>query len=141
MELREQDNVYVLRLILREHLPDLPPMQSQIILETFALGRKRAEVARRLGISVKTYDCHLQAVFHTLRQRLAQDADEFTDILRSRWYDRIEDLRDRYESARLRRASRKKGERSTSEGERSNSEGKRFNSGHERANNSRAGAA
>ena len=109
-------------------------MQARIILETFGEGRKRAEVARRLGISVKTYDCHLQASFHTLRKRLAQDADEFTDILRSRWYDRIEDLRDRYESARLRRASGKKGERSTSEGERSNFEG-------DRGKSSRAGAA
>lgn len=90
---------------------------------------------------MKAYDCHLHAAFHTSRHRLTQDADEFTDILRSRWYDRIEDLRDRYESDRLRRASGKKGERSTSGGERSNFEGDRSNFEGDRSKNARAGAA
>jgi hypothetical protein len=38
-------------------------MQRRIIHETFFKGRKRAAVAHRLGISVKTYDCHLQKAF------------------------------------------------------------------------------
>ena len=113
-ELRVQDDVYLLRLILRWHLPDLPLMQARIILETFGRGRKRAEVAQRLGISVKTYDCHLQAAFHTLRQRLTQDADESKGVDRSLWYDRIEELRERYEAVRLRRASKKKAKVPTS---------------------------
>jgi hypothetical protein len=100
-------------------------MQCEIILDTFFGGRKRAKVSRRVGISVKTYDCHLQAAFRSLRHLLTQDAAEFTDVLRSLWYDRIEELADRYESARLRRASAKKGERSNPQRDGSNPKGDR----------------
>jgi DNA-binding CsgD family transcriptional regulator len=113
---------------------DLPRMQRQIILETSAADRKRAEVARRLGISVNTVDNSLHAAFRSLRHRLTQDADVSADVDRSLWCDRIEELPDRYASALLRRASGKTGECSTTEGDRSNSE-------RDRGKNSRAGAA
>lgn len=120
--------------ILRCHLADLPPMQRRIMHETFFDGRKRAEIARRVGISVKTYDCHVQAAFRFLRVSLPQDALAFTEVDRSPWYDLIEELYERYESARRCRASGKKGKRSNLEGERSNLEG-------ERGKNFGAGAA
>jgi hypothetical protein len=118
----------------RCHRPDLPRIQSQIIHETFVEGRKRAEVARRLGSSVNTDDNYLHAAFRSLRHLLTQDADVSTDVDRSLWYDRIEELRERQQATRLRRASGKTGESSTIEGERSTIEG-------ERGKNSRAGAA
>ena len=65
---------------------------------------------------------------------MTQDADVFTDVDRSLWFDRIEELCERYAATRLRRVSGKKGERSNSEGERCNSEGKRSNSQGERSN-------
>ena len=65
----------------------------------------------------------------------------FTDVDRSLWYDRIDELREHYEAARLCRASRKVGERSTSEGERSNSEGERSMSEDERGKNTGARAS
>jgi hypothetical protein len=49
---------------------------------------------------------------------LTQDADVFTDVDRSLWYDLIEELCERYTAG-------KTGEGSTSEGDRSNSEGDR----------------
>ena len=88
-------------------------------------GGKRAEVGPRLGIRVNTCDNHLQAAFYLLRHRLTEDADEFTDVDRSLWYDLIEELRGRYAAARLRRASGKTGDRSNFEGDRSTSEGDR----------------
>jgi hypothetical protein len=91
----------------------------------FRAGRKRAEIARRVGIRVKTYDSHLEAAFRSLRYLLSDEADEFTGVDRSRWYDLIDELCERYVIARLRRASGKTGERSKSEGERSNSESDR----------------
>jgi hypothetical protein len=113
---------------------DLPRMQRQIILETFAEERKRAEITRRLGISVNTDDNSLHAAFRSLRHRLTQDADAFTDVDRWLWCDRIEKLPERYAAVLLRRASGKTGERSNFEGDRSNSE-------RDRGKNSRAGAA
>ena len=98
-------------------------MQRQIILETTFEGRKRAEVARRLGISVNTDDNHLQAAFRSLRDSMAQVVDISTHLDRPLWYDRVEEIRDRYEATRLRRASGSK--RSTHEGERSAHEGER----------------
>ena len=100
-------------------------MQRQIIVESFVERRKLAEVARRLGISVKTYECHREAALCSLRHRLTQDALAFTDIDHSPWYDLIEELRERYEVGRLRRASAKKGKRSTPQGKRSTHEGER----------------
>jgi hypothetical protein len=96
-----------------------------VILETFFEGRKRDEIAQRVGISANTYDNHLKAALRSVRHLLTQDADMFTDVDRSRWCDLIEELRERYQAARLRRASGKTGERSNSEGDRSNSEGDR----------------
>jgi hypothetical protein len=83
---------------------------------------------------VNPYDNHLQAAFHSLRHLLTQDADVFTQVDRSLWFDRIEELRERYAAKRLRRASAKTGESSNSEGERSNSE-------RDRGKNVGAGAA
>jgi RNA polymerase sigma factor (sigma-70 family) len=116
-ERRAKDDAGELDQILRCHLPDLSRMQREIIVETFFEKRKRAEVARRLGISVKTYDNHLQAAFRSLRQLLAKDADEFTNVDRSVWYDLIEALRERYEAARLRMPSGKRGNGSTTDGD------------------------
>jgi hypothetical protein len=83
---------------------------------------------------VNTGDNYLQPAFRSLRHLLTRDADASTDVDRSRWYDRIEELRERQQATRLRRASGKTGESSTIEGERSTAEG-------ERGKNSRAGAA
>ncbi|HKW12347.1 MAG TPA: sigma factor-like helix-turn-helix DNA-binding protein [Gemmatimonadaceae bacterium] len=121
----ERGNTQQLDEILRRHVSELPPMQQQVILETLVEGHKRAEIARRLGISVYTYDKHLQAAFRSLRYLLEDDADDFTDVDRSFWYDRIEDLRERHVLARLRRACDKRGDRSTLEGDRSALEGDR----------------
>ena len=124
-ESRPDDDVDHLHFILLAQLPDLPEMQRKVIEQTFLEGRKRAEIARRLRISVKTYDNHLQAAFRSLRRHLRDCADVLTGLDRSRWYDIIEALSDRYEATRLRRTSGKKGERSNVEGERSDLEGER----------------
>jgi DNA-binding CsgD family transcriptional regulator len=125
----------------RRHLPDLQRIQCQIILETFSERRKRAEVAQRLGISVHTYDNHLQAAFRSYRAQLAQVVELFIDVDRSLWCDFIEELCERDEASVLRRVSGKKGKRSTSKGDRSNFEGDRSNSERDRGKNERAGAA
>jgi DNA-directed RNA polymerase specialized sigma24 family protein len=117
-----KDDVDQLDQILRRHLADLPRMQRQVIHQTFFEGRKRAEVARRLRISVHTYDNHLQAAFRSLRLLLTQEADVCNEADRSHWYDLIEELHERREVARLRRGSGKTGKRSTSQGERSTPE-------------------
>lgn len=117
-ERRIQDEPDKLDQILRHHLLDLTPMQRDVVFETFFGGRKRAEVARCLGISVKTYDSHLQAAFRSMRQLLTKEPEVVTGEDRSRWYDLIEKLSERYAASRLRRASGKKGERSIPEGER-----------------------
>jgi hypothetical protein len=109
-------------------------MQRQIIQETLFDGHKRAAVARHLGTSVYSYDSHLQAAFRSLRDLLKYDADAFTGVDRSLWYERIEEPREGYESARLRHASGKKGERSNFGGERSNFGGERSNFEGERSN-------
>ncbi|HEY2378068.1 MAG TPA: sigma factor-like helix-turn-helix DNA-binding protein [Gemmatimonadaceae bacterium] len=140
-EQRAKDDTQQLDRILRCHLPDLPWMQRQIILETFIDERKRAEVALRLGISVNTYDVHLQAALRSLRAQLAHVVELFTDVDRPLWYDFIEELSERHEASRLRRASAKKGKRSTLKSDRSNFGGDRSNSERDRGNNSRAGAA
>jgi RNA polymerase sigma factor (sigma-70 family) len=122
VELRDKDRVDELEQILTCHLATMPRVQRQVVFETFFEGRKRAEVARRLGISVHTYDNHLQEGFRTLRHSLSKDADVFTEVDRSLWYDQIEDLRERYEASRVRRVSRRPRDPSKAEGERSNSE-------------------
>jgi hypothetical protein len=99
-----------------------------VILETFFEGRKRDEIAQRVGISANTYDNHLKAALRSVRHLLTQDADMFTDVDRSRWCDLIEELRERYRAARLRHASGKTGERSTSEGDRGKTAGDGSNS-------------
>jgi DNA-directed RNA polymerase specialized sigma24 family protein len=123
VERRPQDDVEALRGIFREHVDDLPPMQREVVSRTFFEGRKRAAVAAALGISVKTYDCHLQAAFRFLRVSLPQDALAYPELDRSVWYDIIEELCERCDAARVLRPSRKKGKRSRSEGDRSKSEG------------------
>ena len=107
IESRAQDNIDSLDQMLRCHLSDLPPMQRHIVFATFFENRKRADVSHRLGISVKTYDNHLQAAFRSLRHLLARDAELYTEVDRSHWYDMIEELRERYESARKSSRSRK----------------------------------
>jgi RNA polymerase sigma factor (sigma-70 family) len=119
--MREKDRPDELNQMLRCHLSALPRMQRQVVDETFLGGKKRADIARRLGISVNTYDNHLQAGFRALRHLLSQDADIFTDVDRSVWYDLIEELRERYEGSRARRVSRRPRELSTSERDLSNS--------------------
>jgi len=148
IERREKDDLDELNRILRAHLADLSPTQREIIDETFFMKRKRAVVAARRGISPSTYDNHLQAAFRALRESMTDVVDVSTDVDRSVWYDRIEELRERHAVKRLRRVSAKKGKRSTSGGERSNLEGERSNLGgersnsaHERGENSQAGAA
>lgn len=141
VERRPEDDIPRLHQILRSHLPDLPPMQRRTIEETFFKERKRAAVAASLGISVKTYDCHLQAAYCSLRHLLTQDALAFTEINRSGWYDLIEELRERYDAVSVVRVSRKKGKRSTSEHERSMSRGERPNAGDESGGTAPAGAA
>ena len=123
VERRPQDDVQALREILRDHLDDLPPMQRAVIEETFFEGRKRAAVAAAHGISVKTYDCHLQAAFRFLRASLPQDALAYPELDRSVWYDIIEEMRERCDAARVLRPARKKATRSKSEGAVSKSEG------------------
>jgi hypothetical protein len=113
-------------------------MQLEIISETFFEGWKRAAVALRLGISVKTYDNRLQAAFGSLRHRLTQDAEVFTEVDRSLWFDRIEELRESDSAARLRRASGKTGDRCNFEGDRSNFEGDPSNSRGDAEKNARA---
>jgi hypothetical protein len=105
-----------------------------VALESLVEGHKRAEIARRLGISVYTYDTHLQAAFHSLRYRLSDAADEFTEVDLPDWYDRIEEMSKRHAAGRQRRASRTKEKRSTAEGDRPNSEGDRSNSEGDRSN-------
>lgn len=118
-EIREEDQVGRLALILGINLDDMPLMQHMVIYETFIAGHKRAEVAETLGISVKTYDSHLQAAFRTLRHLLALHVDASKDPHRPRWDDLIVELRERYEAGHPPRTSGKKGERSNLEGERS----------------------
>ena len=89
-------------------------------------------MAQRLGIGVNTYDVYLQAAFRLLRHRLTQAAEVFTDIDRSLWFDRIEELSERNAATRPRRVAGKKGESSNSEGERSILEGERSSSARER---------
>jgi RNA polymerase sigma factor (sigma-70 family) len=133
-ETRDQDTTDMLDQILRCHLAELPRMQREVIKQTFLEKRKRAEVAARLGIRVKTYDSHLQAAYATLRHLLAKDADTFTAVNRTVWYDLIEELRERYEESHVRRLSARSVERSNPKGEASNPEG-------EGDNPARAGAA
>jgi RNA polymerase sigma factor (sigma-70 family) len=122
-ETRDKDTTDALDQILRGHLADLSRMQRQVVLDTFLEGHKRAESARRLGIRVKTYDSHLQAAFRKLRHLLSIDADTYTEVDRSVWYDLVEELRERYEASRIRDVASKSRSLSTSTGERSNSTG------------------
>lgn len=93
--MRPQDNVDKLRRILRPAVQGLPPQQRKVIVDTFFYGRKRAEVAARLGMSVNTYDNHLRAAYENLCDPLWNDALEHGEPDRSVWYDRIEILADR----------------------------------------------
>ena len=123
IEPRPQDDVEALREILLEHVNDLPPMQYEVVFQTFFEGRKRAAVAASLGISVKTYDCHRAAAFRFLGITLPQDALAYPELDRSVWYDIIEEFRERRDAASVLRPCRKKGKRSRSEGDRSKSDG------------------
>ncbi|HKW11524.1 MAG TPA: hypothetical protein VJO33_14160 [Gemmatimonadaceae bacterium] len=58
-------------------------MQRQIILETSSSDGNGAEIASRPFVSVHVRDNHLQAASYSLRQRLTQSADGFTDVDRS----------------------------------------------------------
>jgi hypothetical protein len=91
--------------------------------------------AQRLGISVHITDDSLQAAFRSLHQLLAQDADLFTDVDRSLWYDIIEGAmrapRGRAPASRgkeKRKAFHIEGDQSNFGGDRSNFEGDRSNS-------------
>lgn len=105
-EVRAQDDVDELGRILDAHISALTRMQRIVVTETYLDGRKRAEVAARNGISVKTYDNHLQAAFATLRDELWYTAYCQDDVDRSAWADRIEELSDLYDDAFARRVAR-----------------------------------
>ena len=120
----DQDISDQLERFLRRLVSKLSRMQRRVIEEGFFERRKRAEVARRLGIRVKTYDSHLQAAFRSLRHLLMQEAEASTGAERLFVYDLIDELRERGAATPLRRASGKKGKRSTPEGERSDTAGK-----------------
>jgi DNA-directed RNA polymerase specialized sigma24 family protein len=102
-EMRPQDNVDMLSMILRKAVDHLPPMQAVIITETFFEGRKRAEVARRHGISVKTYDNTLQAAFLSLGEDLHDQSEIRGEAERSIWYNRIDKMYSRREAQRKQR--------------------------------------
>ena len=121
----DQDTSHQLERFLRRLVSKLPRMQHRVIEETFFEGRKRAEVARLLGICVKTYDSHLQAAFRSLRHLLMQEAEASTGAERLFLLDLIDELRERCAATPLSSAFGKKGERSTPEGKRSNTVGKR----------------
>jgi DNA-directed RNA polymerase specialized sigma24 family protein len=106
-EARDQDDVGKLEEILRVRIAALTRMQRIVVEETFFEKRKRAEVAQRHNISVKTYDSHLQAAFNIMREELWCDAWNEWDDDRSSWYDRIEQLSDRYDDAFARRLERR----------------------------------
>lgn len=108
VERRPQDDVEKLREILREHMDDLPPMQREVIYQNLFEGRKRSEVAQRLGISEKTYDAHRAAAFRFLRVSLPQDSLAYPELDRSVWYDVFEELSERCEARLRRRSSAKK---------------------------------
>ena len=136
-----KDDLDELHQILRCHVEDLSDAQREIIVETFFEGRKRAQVAARRGISVCTYDNHLQAAFRALRESMQGVIDIATGIDLPPWYDRVEELLERYAAAQRHRQAREKGKRSAAKGQRSNVEGERGISADERAQKSRAGAA
>jgi RNA polymerase sigma factor (sigma-70 family) len=117
VELPVEDAADHLHQILHRHLAQLPPRQRQVIHETFFLKRERQEIARRLGISVCTYDNHLQAAYRSFRKKLTQDAEESTDDDRSHSYDVIAMLNERRKVSRLHRDSGKTGKRSMLQGE------------------------
>ena len=98
---------------------DLPRMQRQIIRETFVEGRKRAEVAPRLGISANTNDTTSRRRSARLRRASGKTGERCTS-----------------EGERC----TSQGERCTSQGERSNSEGERSNSEGERGKTDGAGS-
>jgi RNA polymerase sigma factor (sigma-70 family) len=102
-EMRPQDNIDTLSEILRRAVSDLPPMQAAVIMETFFEGRKRAEVARRHGISVKTYDNTLQAAFLSLGYDLRDESESRGDAERSIWYNRIDKMFSRRQAQRKQR--------------------------------------
>jgi DNA-directed RNA polymerase specialized sigma24 family protein len=122
---RAVDDPSRLGCILTELLAALTPMQAEVITQTFVKGRKRAVVARNLGISVNTYDNHKQAGFRTLRAEAARAAAVNTDVDRSAWYDRIEDLIDLYEEERARRLSMSESDADPSKGDGDASTGSR----------------
>jgi hypothetical protein len=131
---REQDDVEQLRHILERHLDDLSHAQREILVESFFDEEKRADIAARRGMTESTYDNHRQAAFRALRESLAVDVEASTDIDRSIWYDRVEELIER-RAARLRgHSSSKKGKRSNSKGKRGNARGEGTNAEGKRGN-------
>jgi RNA polymerase sigma factor (sigma-70 family) len=109
-EARPEDNVDRLEQILMEEVDRLTPMQRTIIRERYVEGRKRAEVAERNGISVKTYDAHLQAAFFWLRDNLWYAAFIDDDVGRSKWSDLIEELSARHDDADDKRMAQQRAE-------------------------------
>jgi DNA-directed RNA polymerase specialized sigma24 family protein len=102
-EMRPQDNIDYLSQILRQAVAGLPQMQARIITETSFEGRKRAEIARRHAISVKTYDNTLQAAFYSLGNNLRYESEMRGDPERSIWWDRIDRMYTRREAQRRKR--------------------------------------
>jgi DNA-directed RNA polymerase specialized sigma24 family protein len=102
-QMRPQDNIDTLFQILWRAVAHLPKMQAAIITETFFEGRKRAEVSRRHGISVKTYDNTLQAAFLSLGYDLRDESEIRGEAERSIWYNRIDKMYSRREAMRKQR--------------------------------------
>jgi DNA-directed RNA polymerase specialized sigma24 family protein len=69
-------------------------MQRNVLVETYLKGQKRAQVAARFGIRVKTYDSTLQAAFDRLRFDLDDMSFDAGELDRSAWWDRIDQLHD-----------------------------------------------
>jgi RNA polymerase sigma factor (sigma-70 family) len=104
---QEKDDVDELGLTLRACIYDLPEMQREIVSDIIE-GLKRKQIAKRLGISVNTYDNHVQKAFCTLREWLCDEVELFKDSDPSRWYEMIEVLQSRHEARRLQPRPRRK---------------------------------
>jgi RNA polymerase sigma factor (sigma-70 family) len=92
----DQHEVDELEEILTRALAGITQMQRNVLVEAYLKGQKRAQVAARFGISVKTYDSTVQAAFDLLRFDLDDMSFDAGELDRSAWWDRIDQLHDAY---------------------------------------------
>jgi RNA polymerase sigma factor (sigma-70 family) len=90
----DQHEVDELEEILTRALAGISQMQRNVLVETYLKGQKRAQVAARFDIRVKTYDSTLQAAFDRLRFDLDDMSFDAGELDRSAWWDRIDQLHD-----------------------------------------------